>query len=160
MESEQLLGAYRVPFDVNSVVSKLSAHHNDSVWETLWENLYHQGDIGEASLYFVSIIAEKVEKLQLLHDWNPVAMVVAIDMARTTNGFSMLPGWVSEVYVKGIAKLSELVTLRLSQPCDHMYLKCALAFVALKNGHRDLAKLIFEVDEGDESRALELYFSH
>jgi hypothetical protein len=45
-----LQGGYRVPFDPRSLLAKLRDDpENDRLWSELIEELYHQGDVGEAS---------------------------------------------------------------------------------------------------------------
>ena len=45
-----LKGGYRVPYDPRPALRKLYAQEDvGAAWEDLWQGLYHQGDVGEAS---------------------------------------------------------------------------------------------------------------
>ena len=47
---EGLEGGYRIPYDPRPVLSKLaSGIEVDHAWDELWNELHHQGDVGEAS---------------------------------------------------------------------------------------------------------------
>src|SRR5690242_20920662 len=45
-----LQGGYRIPYDPRNALHSLEANTNvEKVWEELWTELHHQGDVGEAS---------------------------------------------------------------------------------------------------------------
>jgi len=45
-----LMGGYKTPFDPRPSLQKLESHQDTaSAWEELWEELHHQGDVGDAS---------------------------------------------------------------------------------------------------------------
>ena len=46
----ELQGGYQVPYDPRPALAKLKRNVRDeSAWKELWQELYHQGDIGSAS---------------------------------------------------------------------------------------------------------------
>jgi hypothetical protein len=50
-----LAGGYRLPYDPRPAISKLAVNLDvANAWEELWDNLHHQGDVGEASYAAVS----------------------------------------------------------------------------------------------------------
>jgi hypothetical protein len=51
------------------------------VWHELWDELHHQGDVGEASYAAVPIIVESYQKRGVI-DWNAYAIVAIIELAR------------------------------------------------------------------------------
>ena len=63
MEDEwaKMLGGYKVPYDPRPAISRLASDTtNERAWNKLFENLHHQGDIGEASSASVPILVETV----------------------------------------------------------------------------------------------------
>lgn len=45
-----LCGGYRIPYDPGDALTAIRTGGGaDAAWQELWENLYHQGDVGEAS---------------------------------------------------------------------------------------------------------------
>ena len=76
-----LLGAYRIPYDPRGALRALERGENPAVaWRELWDELYHQGDVGEASYaavpHLVRIYARRAR------DWNTYALAAMIDEAR------------------------------------------------------------------------------
>src|SRR5947208_2158398 len=46
----QLTGGYKIPFDPRPSLRKLESQQDTAAaWEELWEELHHQGDVGDAS---------------------------------------------------------------------------------------------------------------
>jgi hypothetical protein len=44
---QQMRGGYGVPYDASVPLAKLAA--GQAVWDELWNELHHQGDLGEAA---------------------------------------------------------------------------------------------------------------
>ncbi|TIV05519.1 MAG: hypothetical protein E5W00_19985, partial [Mesorhizobium sp.] len=45
-----LTGGYKVVYDPRPALRRLTVHYGDkSVWDELWNELHHQGDVGDAS---------------------------------------------------------------------------------------------------------------
>ena len=56
---EGLEGGYRIPYDPRPVLSKLaSGLEVDHAWDELWNELHHQGDVGEASFAAVTALVD------------------------------------------------------------------------------------------------------
>jgi hypothetical protein len=75
-----LRGGYGEPYDARNAIRRLS--ENDvSAWDELWQELYHQGDVGEAS-YAALCALVRVHQAQAIPDWNIYAFAAAIEEAR------------------------------------------------------------------------------
>jgi hypothetical protein len=47
---EHLTGGYKIPFDPRPCLLKIENQQDTTAaWEELWEELHHQGDVGDAS---------------------------------------------------------------------------------------------------------------
>lgn len=42
-------GGYRLPYDPRPALDRLATVDVAAAWAELWQELYHQGDVGEAS---------------------------------------------------------------------------------------------------------------
>ncbi len=83
-----LPGGYRTRFDPRPLLMKLESNTDEqSTWQALWEELHHQGDVGEAS--YAAIVRTYCERG--VPGWNTYAIVPVIDFARD-NRVSDLPG--------------------------------------------------------------------
>ncbi len=60
-------GGYGVPYDPEPALKRLSSSHEEAISE-LWENLYHQGDVGLASYAAVPALVQAGE-LSLDEKW-------------------------------------------------------------------------------------------
>ena len=73
---------YRVPLDPRPLLKRLETDTDTTeVWHELWDELHHQGDVGEASYAAVPIIVESYQKRGVI-DWNAYAIVAIIELAR------------------------------------------------------------------------------
>ncbi len=67
----ELISGYGTPYNPFPVLQRLETDHESAINE-LWENLYHQGDVGTASYAAVPILVQKGE----------LSLVAAIEVAR------------------------------------------------------------------------------
>src|SRR5471032_2635007 len=88
-----LTGGYRTPFDPRPSLARLETDsHTDEAWRELWEELHHQGDVGDASCAAVPLLVE-IERKRAIADWNSYALVAIIELARTNSRNPDLPEW-------------------------------------------------------------------
>ena len=52
-----LCGGYRTPYDPRNAIGKLREGDAKAAWDELWQELHHQGDVGEASYATVPLLA-------------------------------------------------------------------------------------------------------
>ena len=156
---KELTGGYRLPFDASIPLSKLEqgADEAESIWAELWENLYHQRDVGVASYAAIPHLA-KIIRDQKIHDWNPFRLTVAIELVRGEGKNPELPDWLKDAYFQALKDMTEYLCENIKEEWDSDLLKSALSLVAIIKGNRDLAELIYEIDDGYEKKTLELFF--
>lgn len=156
---KELDGGYRIPFDVSVPLIKLenNVEDSESIWSELWENLYHQRDVGVASYAAIPHIV-RITRNQKLLDWNPFALTVAIELVRGTGRNPELPDWLRGDYTQALRNMAAYACEQMNQDWDASFLRSALSLIAIVKGNRDLAELIFGIDEGEERKALEIYF--
>ena len=152
-------GGYRDKYDASIPLSRLESEVEefDSIWSELWENLYHQGDVGIASYAVVPYIARIVQSRKILN-YNPFALTVAIELARGRGENPELPDWLKEDYDQALWEIAKYGCDNLNSEWDSSILKSVLALIAIVKGNRDLGELIFEVDAGYEKDLLDKFF--
>src|SRR6266853_2259389 len=103
-----LKGGSRLPFDPRPWLTILESGTNpQSAWTELWENLHHQGDVGEVSYATVPHLVRIYRRLGFF-DWNAYAIVAIIELARDNPGNPKLPDWLEYDYFRAIQELSEI----------------------------------------------------
>lgn len=81
MEDSNILnGGYGIPYNPEPAIIKLNMSHDEAISE-LWENLYHQGDVGLASYAAVPALVQAGE----------LSLVAAIEVARNSGSNPELP---------------------------------------------------------------------
>jgi len=76
----ELFGGYKIPYDATHALEALVSDRESAMSE-LWENLYHQGDVGSASYAAVPELVKHGE----------FALVAAIEIARHEVGNPSIP---------------------------------------------------------------------
>jgi hypothetical protein len=144
----RLAGGYRLPFDPRLLFARLEANTDTkSAWHELWENLHHQGDVGEASYAAIPHLVRIYRKLGTI-DWNTYAIVGVIELARTSGNNPEVPEWLKEDYFKAIRELAEVgavEVLRAKSPEESLSM---LSILATAVGARTHAR--FLLDYSDE----------
>jgi hypothetical protein len=152
-------GGYRGKYNASIVLSKLESGKEDpaQIWSELWENLHHQGDVGIASYASVPHIARIIRKRRLF-DWNPVALIVVIELARGKGDNPEVPDWLQSDYDLALKDVARYGLENLEEEWDTETLKSFLGLLSIIKGNRDLGELIFEVDTDDAKDLLDKYF--
>lgn len=135
------LGGYRVPFDPRPLLKKLEkAEKLDDVWSELGGELFHPGDVGEASCATVPLLVRSHE-----HGGAPDAVTYAIistiDLARGEGKNPEIPNWLQPGCDDAIARLGELGLRDLSKVRKIEEIPSVLGFLALWKGARTYANV-------------------
>ena len=103
-----LTGGYRMKCDPRPLLAGLeSAENKETAWHELWEELHHQGDVGEASYASVPHLV-RIHRANGTVDWNTYAMVAIIELARGKGNNPEVPTWLEEDYLRAIRELAEI----------------------------------------------------
>lgn len=104
----KLFGGYRMAFDPRPALRNLESNvHVKEAWHELWEDLHHQGDVGEASYAAVPHLVRTYRERGAI-DWNTYAIVAVIELAATSGNNPEVPEWLKEDYFKAIRELAEI----------------------------------------------------
>jgi hypothetical protein len=144
-----LTGGYGIPFDPRPLLKRLQTDSDTTeVWKQLWEELHHQGDVGDASYAAVPFLVEGYRKRGET-GWNTYAIVAIIELARKEGKNPDVPQWIADDYFQAIRKLAEIGTeevLRVKTPVD---VRAILSVIALQKGLRTHAKFLVNYSEAE-----------
>jgi hypothetical protein len=150
----KLLGGYKQPCDPHALVRALEAETDrDAAWVDLWEELHHQGDVGEASYAAVPLLVEAHRKLGIV-DWNTYAIVAIVELARTEPQNPDLPHWLTKDYFQAIQELARLGAVEVFCTEDVEVIRAILSIISIARGARTHAKFLM-IYSGDELLAME-----
>ena len=149
-----LVGGYRVPIDLRPLLRALESGDSPrSAWDDLWQELYHQGDVGEGSFVAVPHLV-RIHRNRGVVDWNTYAIVATIELARGTNGNPDVPAWSREPYEAALRDLAGLGLVELPRAVDKETVRSILAVLAITHGARTYGRVLVEFTE-DEVLELE-----
>lgn len=147
-----LHGGYRIPYDASVALRRMESGEN--VWDELWENLHHQGDIGEASYAAVPHIVRIVTGWPQ-RDWNPYSIVATIEIERHRKNNSPLPDWLAKPFLAALNDL-ELVGLEdLKVATEPLRINAILGLIAVAKQQTKLGAFISYADSSEIDEYLE-----
>lgn len=120
-----LIGGYGIPYDPRPELIKLR-NGFESALDELWENLYHQGEVGSASYFSVPQLVEAGQ----------FSLVGAIEVARHRDSNPEVPESLMGPYQSALSKALESV------PSEPHQLQGYYVIHASVNGHKDLARAL------------------
>ena len=120
-----LVSGYKLPYDPFPVLERLNSDRDSAISE-LWENLYHQGDVGSASYAAVPQLVEKGE----------LSLVASIECARLSEHNPKISESFEQEYFNALNSALE------SQPNNEEHLQGFYVIHASMNGQPKLAKAL------------------
>jgi hypothetical protein len=145
----KLLGGYRVPLDVRPLLLRLDKEQDTaSIWDELWNELHHQGDVGEASYASVPHIV-RIYRERGTVDWNTFAIVATIELARKEGKNPDAPKWLEEGYFLAIRELAEIGVEEILRTDDPDIIRAMLGIVAIERGLRTHGKFLVNYSEDE-----------
>jgi len=143
---QQLQGGYRQPYDASQALVRLAAGEN--TWGELWQNLHHQGDVGEASYAAVPQLV-RIAAGSAKRDWNVYALVALIEVERHRKSNPALPVWLKAEYESAWHDVEALALRDIAPTRDALVVRSALSVIALARGERKLGALLAWLDESE-----------
>lgn len=150
----RLQGGYRVSYDPRDALRTLEQGKDTATaWEELWNELHHQGDIGEASYAAVPHLV-RIHEARGIPDANTYALVATIEQARQAGHNPGLPASLREAYESGWRRLMELGLLELRTAEDPTLISSIVAVVAMGKGQLALGRFAALFDEDERTEIL------
>src|SRR5205085_6628311 len=150
----ELTGGYKTPYDPSDALRRLES--GQDVWDELWQELHHQGDVGEASYAAVPHLV-RIAKALPRRDWNFYGLVSTIEVERHRKSNPRIPQWLVPAYKEAMQGMLELALGDLRSSVDRPTIRCILGAIALAKGYVTLGALISHSDESEIEEVLVLH---
>jgi hypothetical protein len=142
-------GGYRILFDPRPLFYRLESGTDiQRCWEELWQELYHQGDVDEASYAAVPHLVRIYQNRGKI-DWNTYAIVSAIELARNIGKNPDVPLWLRPGYEDAINRLAMTGLGEIQQANDTETTRGILTIIAIWKGARTYARFIIDFSEDE-----------
>jgi hypothetical protein len=146
---DDLSGGYRMKYDPRPSLRKLERHQDTAAaWGELWDELHHQGDVGDASYAAVPELV-RIHRNGGAADWNLYAMVAIIELARTEPQNPELPDWLRDDYLRSIQELAQMGTKDIWSAEDADAKRAILSVIAIARELRRHGKFLVAYSEDE-----------
>jgi hypothetical protein len=147
--SEYRGGYNRAVYDLVPFLTKLqSGDPSEEDWRILWDDLHHQGDVGEASYAVVPYLAAYAENAPVIA-WHAFGFPAVVELARIEHGNPEVPEEVRGSYDAAIRKLPKIGLDRGADHWDSLCFEPVMACLALSLGKRKHARVYLELTESE-----------
>ena len=144
-----MTGGYKTPFDPRPLLKRLETDSDTTnVWHELWDELHHQGDVGEASFATVPFLVKRYRERGVL-DWNTYAIVAIIELARNEGNNPDVPQWIADEYFQAIRILAEIGTTEVLRAETAEDVCAILSVIAIEKGLRGHGKFLLNYSEDE-----------
>jgi len=149
---KELHGGYGVPYDAS--VALRSMKDGIDVWDELWNELHHQGDVGVASYAAVPQIV-CIAVAATTRDWNFYGLLATIEVERHRKSNPALPSWLKADYDSALVRASALALTDLGLAADSATVQAILSVLALTKGELKLGAMLSALDASELDELLE-----
>ena len=143
-----LLGGYGVPYDPRPAVGAVRRDPADeAAWSELFQELHHQGDLGEASYAAIPLLVEACADGP--RDWRFFGVVALVEAERHRPSNPQVPDWLADDYAAALQGARGLALADLARLTDPLDVCAAMSVVALAAGAFELGTLLTHVDSSE-----------
>jgi hypothetical protein len=151
---DALEAGYRVPIDLRALLRRFERGDDlSATWDDLWQELFHQGDVGVGSFvavpHLVRVYADRKEV-----DWNIYLLAATIELARAQNGNPDVPDWARQAYNDALNRLAGLATRELPSASNPETVRSMLGFLAVVYGARAAGGVLIDYTEDEIEQLL------
>ncbi len=146
----QLKGGYRVLYDPRPALRRLESGGDGTkpAWDELWQELFHQGDVGESSYAAVPELV-RIHRERRAADWNTYALVGTIELARDAADNPGLPTWLADAYGAAWTHLVEIAMAELPGATEATLVRSILGVLALEKQQRVYGRILLDFAEDE-----------
>ncbi|MDF9795360.1 hypothetical protein OKW21_006727 [Catalinimonas alkaloidigena] len=146
---KDLTGGYQVPYDASDALKRLEASADEKdeelIWEELWNELYHQGDVGTASFLAIPQLV-RIYKIKNRASYHVFAFITTIELVRINDSIH-LPDEFNNEYEEALDRIPELIDLIKDQIWDSVLAASVLSATAIWKKKYKMAELIAELED-------------
>ncbi len=151
----RLSGGYRIPYDPRRALRSLEQNENvEAAWQELATELYHQGDVGEASYAAVPHLV-RIHEHRGVPDWNTYALVAMIEEARQVGTNPDIPDYLHQSYQDAWRDLVRIGLHELETAKEPLLSWCIIAVIAIGKGQLTLGRFAVLFDENERKTFLD-----
>jgi hypothetical protein len=151
-----LKGGYRILYDPRPALRLLEVEeHADGAWAELWQELHHQGDVGEASYAALPHLV-RICRARQVPDWNIYGLASVIEECRQAGHNPPVPEWLHGGYTEAWRDLIRLGAREFPDADEPGLVLCILATLAAGKGHLTITRVAM-MEEEDVKEALEVW---
>jgi hypothetical protein len=144
-----MTGGYKMPLDPRPLLRRLGADSDTTeVWHELWNELHHQGDVGDASFAAVPFLVKIYQERGVI-DWNTYAIVAIVELARNEGQNPDVPKWIADDYFQAIRKLAEIGTTEVLNAGTPDEVGAILSIIAIERGLRTHGRFLVTYSEAE-----------
>ncbi|WP_292929206.1 hypothetical protein [Novosphingobium sp. PASSN1] len=144
----ELYDAYGNPFDPRPIIARWRSGEAPGAVGTLWERLYHQGNVGSASYAAVPDLVELLETSSQ-PDWDAYALIATIEEARA-DGAELIPPSLIPAYTAAWRSVLPLAIRDLANASQGELVRSLIAVIAHAKGQHSLAAIALCSDDERE----------
>ena len=145
---KQVNGGYRVPYDASIPIQKLEASQDadeiKAIWQELWNELHHQGDVDIASYLALPQII-RIAKRKTLDPVEVLSICGTIEQQRHLGQNPELPTQFNSYYQQGLESLKQYALALLKDGIKGDAQTLALSTIATCSGRVRLGKALLEL---------------
>ncbi|PHV08479.1 hypothetical protein CSQ96_02660 [Janthinobacterium sp. BJB412] len=149
---DELDGGYRCTTEAPALLAELQS--GEDVWDALWEDLHHQGDVGIGSYAAVPQLV-RIATAAAERDWNFYGLIATIEVERHGRHNPALPQWLAASYADAWKQACLLARADLAADLDGETVQAILAVLALAKGELKLGALIAGLDSSEIGELLD-----
>ena len=145
----KLKSGRRTAFDVRPLLRRLASGMGTKlVWEQLWDELHHQGDVDDCAYACVPHLVRIYRDSGDL-DWNTYAIVGVIELARVENNNPKIPVWLEDSYHNAIKELASVGASQILSARGPGSVRGILCILALSKGLRTQAGFLINYTDDE-----------
>jgi hypothetical protein len=156
---KQYRGGYnRVPVEMSHFLEKLlSAQVSDKDWDILWDDLHHQGDVGEASYAVVPYLAHYAS-IAIPIAWHAFGFAAVVELERGQHGNPQLPVELIESYTAALQALPRIALDRGPEVWGEDCFEPVMACLAFSLGHPQHARAYLDLTQSEIAEFYKHYY--
>lgn len=149
---KELQGGYRCRYDASVPLRSLQS--GIDVWDELWNELHHQGDVGLASYAAIPHLV-RIASGAAHRDWNFYGLVATIEVERHRKENPALPSWLEADYHDALTRAAGLGLNDMAAAQDSSTTQAILSILALAKGELRLGAMLAGLDGSELAEWLE-----
>lgn len=131
-------GGYRTPCDIVPLIQRLQTRGtSEELWKVAWEELHHQGDVGEATYALVPYLVDHQSRQREI-DEQVFHFSATVELARPENDNPPVPQELGHSYAMALDRLPVIGADLVKRGCPEPVVMAVAATTALAAGHRVL----------------------